>query len=88
MNRDNALLVANIVDKITKLEKTIFDVQNLMIVRSFTIKGHMPGVVGSGEVELKEGEIATVVFSTDILELYINTLNLELDELVKSLEEF
>lgn len=88
MNRDNALLVANIVDKITKLERTIFDVQNLMIARSFTIKGHIPGIVGGDEVKLNEGEIATVVFSTDILELYVNTLNLELNELVKSLEEF
>ncbi len=85
MNRDNALLVANIVDKITKLEKTIFDVQGLILLRSFTIKGH--GTIDS-TVELKEGEIATVVFSTDILELYINTLNLELNDLVKSLEEF
>lgn len=88
MNRDNALLVANIVDKITKLEKTIFDVQHLMSKRSFTIKGFEPGIIGGVEVELKEGEIATVVFSTDILELYVNTLNLELNELVKSLEDF
>lgn len=88
MNRDNALLVANIVDKITKLEKTIFEVQNLTNKRSYTIKGFEPGVVGGGEVNLKEGEIATAVFATDILELYINTLNLELDDLVKSLEEF
>ena len=88
MNRDNALLVANIVDKITKLEKTIFDVQNLMSARSFTIKGYFPGIFGGDEVKLNEGEIATVVFSTDMLELYINTLNLELNDLVKSLEEF
>jgi len=88
MNRDNALLVANIVDKITKLEKTIFDVQKLTNKRSFTIKGFEPGVVGVGEIQLNEGEIATVVFSTDILELYVNTLNLELNDLVKSLEDF
>ena len=89
MNRDNALLVANIVDKITKLEKTIFDVQNLTDKTSFTIKGYNRyiGVVDS-EIQLNEGEVATVVFSTDILELYINTLNLELNDLVKSLEEY
>jgi len=88
MNRDNALLVANIVDKITKLEKTIFDVQRLTNKRSFIIKGSEPGIIGEKEIVLNEGEIATVVFSTDILDLYINTLNLELNELVKSLEEF
>jgi hypothetical protein len=86
MNRDNALLVANIVDRITKLEKTIFDLQSLMTKRSFVIKGS--GIMIHDEVELNEGEIATVVFATDILELYINTLNLELNELVKSLDDF
>lgn len=88
MNRDNALLVANIVDKITKLEKTIFEVQGLMNLRAFTIKGCIPGIIGIRNVELNDGEIATVVFATDILELYINTLNLELNELVRSLEDF
>ena len=88
MNRDNALLVANIVDKITKLEKTIFEVQGLMNLRAFTIKGCIPGINGIRNVELNDGEIATVVFATDILELYINTLNLELNELVRSLEDF
>ena len=88
MNRDNALLIAQIVDRITKLEKTIFDVQNLINKRLFTIIGS-DGIPGSSTtVDLKEGEIATVVFSTDILELYINTLNLELNDLVKSLEKF
>ena len=67
MNRDNALLVSNIVDRITKLEKTIFDVQSLMNKRSFTINGHG---INDSIVELNDGEIATVVFATDILELW------------------
>jgi len=88
MNRDNALLVAQIVDRITKLEKTIFDLQGLMNRRSFTIKGNSLTIIGDIEVKLNEGEIATVIFTTDILEYYINTLNLELNELIKSLEDF
>ena len=89
MNRDNALLVANIVDKITKLEKTIFDLEDLKNKDSFTITAFdsmSPLEVWS--VNLNSNEIATAVFSQDILELYVNTLNLELNELVKSLEEF
>ena len=38
-------------------------------------------------VKLNAGEIATEVFIQDILELYLNTLNLELDELRKSFDE-
>lgn len=88
MNRDNALLVAQIVDRITKLEKTIFDLQNLSNnSNSFIITGI--NATGSEMiVKLDSNEIATVVFTQDILELYINTLNLELNELIKSLEKF
>lgn len=90
MNRDNALLVAQIVDRITKLEQTIFDLQNLSSNNEFVITGLNSGsnTVCKSVVKLEANEIATVVFTQDILELYINTLNLELDELVKSLEKF
>ena len=87
MNRDNAIIVANIVDRITKLEKSIFDVQGLMNKNRFTIIGSDGTSGGSITVELKADEIATVVFTQDILEMYINTLNLELNELVKSLDD-
>jgi len=92
MNRDNAQIVASIVERIDKLEKTIFKLQNLSNKTSFTITGvnNMMSTTNAGEisVELNVGEIATVVFAQDILELFINTLNLELDELVKKLEEY
>lgn len=88
MNRDNALLVANIVDRITKLEKTIFELQALMNRDSFVITGSIDNISSSINVKLESNEIATVVFTQDILELYINTLNLELNELIKSLDEF
>lgn len=38
-------------------------------------------------VNLNSDEIATIVFTQDILEYYINTLNLELEELRKSFED-
>jgi hypothetical protein len=87
MNRDNAQIIAGVVERITKLENTIFDLQNLSSKDRFQIIGSN----GSGfkhVVDLDVNEIATVVFSQDILEQYINTLNLELDELIKKLEEF
>lgn len=89
MNRDNALLVANIVDKITRLEKTIFELQQLTIYDTFVINGSRSfSNLTTNIVKLDANEIATVVFTQDILEYYINILNLELDELVKTLEEY
>ena len=92
MNRDNALLVAGIVDRITKLEQTILELEQLKYNETFTIIGKAKHIgrdtYSETVVELKLDEIATVVFTQDILELYISTLNLELCELVKSLEEF
>lgn len=92
MNRDNALLVAGIVDRITKLEKTILELEQLKYRETFIITGKAKHIgcytYSETVVELNIDEIATVVFTQDILELYISTLNLELCELVKSLEEF
>jgi hypothetical protein len=91
MNRDNAILVAGIVDRITKLEKTIFEVQQLLDKDTFTIIGShsmTDSPVSNIVVSLNHDEIATVVFTQDIIELYINTLNLELCELIKELEKF
>ena len=88
MNRDNANLVAQIVDRITKLEKTIFELQNLTYNNTFIITGSNENGQLFNTVKLNANEIATVVFTQDILELYINTLNLELNELIKSLEEY
>lgn len=52
------------------------------------IYGEVDGKVSNQfRVKLNSSEIATEVFIQDILELYINTLNLELDELRKSFED-
>lgn len=89
MNRDNALLVAQIVDRITKLEKTILELNELMNKNTFVITGSNQPLNGTTiNVKLDADEIATVVFTQDILEMYINTLNLELNELINSLEKF
>lgn len=89
MNRDNALLVAQIIDRITRLERTILELNSLINKNTFVITGSNQPLNGATiNVKLDANEIATVVFTQDILEMFINTLNLELNELVNSLEKF
>jgi glutamine synthetase len=91
MNRKQFDVAAGIAERIDKLEKTIFDLEKIKNKKSYKIVAQM-GITGPLEVpqswvELNEGEIATEVFIQDVLDYYINTLNLELDELRKSFEE-
>ena len=89
MNIDNALLVAQIVDRITKLEKTILELNELMGKNTFIITGSNDLInLSTINVKLDANEIATVIFTQDILEMFINTLNLELNELINSLEKY
>ena len=62
--------------------------RNPQYMELVTVRENLHNWLMSRHRQLNEGEIATVVFSTDILELYVNTLNLELNDLVKSLEDF
>ena len=95
MNRKEFDVAAGLVERIDKLEKTIFQLESLKDRKSYKIVAPMDIIVsptggasgGQIWVELNEGEIATEVFIQDVLEYYINTLNLELDELRKSFEE-
>jgi hypothetical protein len=103
MERKDFDIAEGLVDRMDKLEKTIFDLQEIMNKKSYVIcanndyYSHKPGTCGVQSysslepaqhcVELNEGEIATVVFVQDILEYYINTLNLELNELRKTFDE-
>lgn len=95
MNRDNALIVAGLVDRITKLEKTIFKLQEIMNKESFKIiavekqdeKYSNKTYEIETVVELHSGDIATVVFTQDVLQFYIDTLNLELNDLLNELDE-
>lgn len=93
MKREDFDIAAGIVERMDKLEHSIFCLQEIMNKKSYAI------IASSKEdkidnhslpeyfVKLNCGEIATEVFIQDILEYYVNTLNLELEELRKSLEE-
>lgn len=90
MNRDNAVIVAGLVDRITKLEETIFKLQQIANMTSYKIIPFDKVNKTSTDisVDLNEGDIATVVFNQDILQYFIDILNLELNELIKTLEDF
>lgn len=89
MKRETAELAAAIVDRVDKLEKTLLELQNITNKKSYKILAYdninQPSI--PIEVKLEEYSIAKEVFSQDILEYYINTLNLELEEELKKLEE-
>ena len=89
MNRDNAQVVAGIVDRIEKIEKTIFGLQSLTDCESFEISGFSKNPTQKKQiVKMGVDEISTVIFSQEIVEFFTNTLNLELGELVKELEKY
>jgi len=89
MNRDNAEIIAGIVDRVSKLEKKIFELEQLKDKNIFVISGsRSDNIAITNSVELNQDEIATVVFAQDSIPLYIDTLNLELDELLKELDEY
>lgn len=91
MKREDFDIAAGIVERMDKLEHSIFCLQEIMNKKSYAIiasndnkiDNQLPEYI----VKLNPGEIATEVFIQDILEYYVNTLNLELNELRKSLEE-
>lgn len=91
MNRKEFDVAAGIVERMDKLERKIFQLQEIMNKKSYTIIANdhdsTIGLASNLKVELYPDEIATEVFIQDILPYYIDTLNLELDELRKSFEE-
>ena len=97
MNRKDFDVAAGIVERMDKLEKTIFELQGIMDKKSYTIsanndpivvdESNLLELVAPSIVELIVEELATLVFIQDILQYYIDTLNLELDELRKTFEE-
>jgi hypothetical protein len=86
MKRENFDIAAGVVDRIDKLERTIFMVQQIMDKKYYNITAY-DDEEREYSVYLNHDEIATEVFVQDILEYYVNTLNLELNELRKNLEE-
>lgn len=91
MKRVDYNLAAGIVERIDKLEKKIFELQNIMNNNHYIITS-VENVIGSDviinqSVDLLPNEIATEVFVQNILEYFVNNLNLELEELRKELDE-
>ena len=93
MNREKFEIAAGIVERMDKLENIIFKLQEISNKKNFEINGynsHFEKTDSDGgwcTVNLIAGDLATEIFIENILEYYINNLNLELDELRKSLEE-
>jgi hypothetical protein len=97
MNRKDFDVAAGIAERMDKLENKIFELQNIMGRKSYAICANNETITVHGSnlaqfvapsiVELNPDEIATEVFIQDILQYYIDTLNLELNELRKSFEE-
>jgi hypothetical protein len=93
MNREKFDIAAGIVERMDKLEDTIFKLQDISNKKNFEINGynaHFNKDESDGgwcTVNLIDGDLETIIFIENILDYYINNLNLELDELRKSLEE-
>ena len=90
MKREDFDIAAGIVDRMDKLEKTIFKLEEIRNKQEFTIIAKNTNDLSELQlckVELLFDDLATVIFTQDILELFINTLNLELEELRKSFDE-
>lgn len=79
MKRKDFDIAAGLIYRIDKLEKTIHTLQQMTNFTRFEIYAESEKV--STKIELNEVDVETEVFKQDILEYYINTLNLELNEL-------
>jgi len=88
MKRNDFEVAAGLLYRINNTEKTIFELQAINKCNEFKIIG-INSINGFrvGDVELNTGDISTEVFSQDILEYFINTLNLELNELRENFDK-
>lgn len=94
MKKEDFVVAVGIVERMDKLQHTIFRLQEITNKKSYAIiASDYPSSSLTDEtplqyiVKLNMGEIATEVFIQDIMEYYINTLNLELNELIKSFDD-
>ena len=101
MKREDFDIAAGIIDRMDKLEKTIFKLEEIRNKKNYAILASNDDIIYVSEklsdtndqeanqlkVSLTEDDLATVIFSQDVLILFIDTLNLELDELRKSFED-
>lgn len=85
MKRENFDIASGLVDRIDKLEKTIFNLQDLSKCRRFTIIG-ADDSYNDVTTQLMTNDMATEIFVDNILEYYIGILNIELQELRNEFE--
>jgi len=87
MKKEDFDIAAGLVYRIDTLEKTIFKLEQIKNCQKFTIVGENSSISPvTPPIELNTGDIATEVFTQNILDYYTNTLNLELNELRISLD--
>lgn len=91
MKRENFDIASGLIDRIDKLEKMIFDLQDLSKCKYFTIIGDTKNAVsdsgiGNITINLMSNEMTTEIFVDNILEYYIGILNIELQELRNDFE--
>ena len=86
MKRETAEIASSIIDRVNKLERTILELQGITNNKSYKIVAK-DNENYQTEVNLEEYSIANAVFCQDILEYFINTLNLELEEEQKKLDD-
>lgn len=88
MKKENFDIASGLIDRIDKLEKMIFNLQDLSKCKYFTIIGDTKNDsdIGNITINLKSNEMATEIFVDNILEYYIGILNIELQELRNDFE--
>lgn len=88
MKKEKFDIASGLIDRIDKLEKMIFNLQDLSKCKYFTIIGDTKNDsdIGNITINLKSNEMATEIFVDNILEYYIGILNIELQELRNDFE--
>lgn len=85
MERGSAEIASNIIDRINKLEDIILKLETIRNKKIYSIIASDDNI--NIRIDLNDSIIANEVFSQEILEFYINTLNLELMEEESKLEK-
>ena len=93
MNRSDATVVASIVDKIEKIENVIFKLESIKDKKSYIIASSDEDEINIKDIKLEDclvlnlNNISTEIFKQSVLEFLIDTLNLELKDLIEELDK-
>ena len=93
MNRSDANIVASIVDKIEKIENVIFKLESIKDKKSYIIASSDEDEINIKDIKLEDclvlnlNNISTEIFKQSVLEFLIDTLNLELKDLIEELDK-